>query len=173
MLKAFLVVASFFPDLPCLPAGVCGLWHGMPMVASGHARIYALLDDGRFVWRESEMDGEARLRERSGCWSMEGDTLVLRVSTDLVWEGGTMEPATGSTGTDSELVGFTGMYYDYFVPQEVRIVASAPELVQPEDDPDLPAGMWRMIIGGEDYWLLSSDPGRKCPLAGICFTSPL
>ncbi|HOZ18307.1 MAG TPA: hypothetical protein PLF04_08245 [Candidatus Fermentibacter daniensis] len=159
-MRAFLIVASFFPDLPDMPdSGRAGLWHAMPMVASGYAEIYALLEDGTFLWRESEMDGEARLRERSGNWSIEGDSLVLLVTTDLVWEGGTLEPATGSVGTDSELTGFTGMYYDYFLPVEVRLHASAPSFEQAGANPDLPVGMWRMIIGGEEYWLLSSDPG--------------
>lgn len=163
MLTALLMIAAFYPDLSSLTAmpagGIAGFWHAMPMVASGYSRVYAFFDDGRFVWRESEMDGEARLRERSGNWTLEGDSLVLLVTTDLVREGGILEPATGSTGTDSELTGFAEMYYDYFVPEEVRLGASAPLFVEPADDPDLPVGMWRMIIGGEDYWLLSSDPG--------------
>ena len=167
MLKAVLMGAVLLPELPALPSdGVAGLWHAMPMVASGYAEIYALYENGMFVWRESEMDGESRLRERSGNWSLEGDTLVLLVGTDLVREGGTLEPATGSVGTDSELTGFTETYYDYFVPQEVRLGVSIPELVEPEDDPDLPAGMWRMVIGDREYWLLSSDPGTMREILG-------
>lgn len=167
MLKAFLITGAFFPELPGLPAGgAAGLWHAMPMVASGYAEIYALFEDGAFLWRESEMDGESRLRERWGNWRVEGDTLILLVGTDLVWAGGTLEPATGSVGTDSELVGFTEQYYDYFVPEEVRLGVSAPELVEPEDDLDLPAGMWRMVIAGEEYWLLSSDPGVMQEILG-------
>ena len=63
----FLIVAVLFAEPPDMPdAGRAGLWHAMPMVASGYAEIYALLEDGTFLWRESEMDWAARLRERSG-----------------------------------------------------------------------------------------------------------
>jgi hypothetical protein len=156
----FLIVAVLFAEPPDMPdAGRAGLWHAMPIVASGYAGLYALFEDGTFLWRESEMDWAARLRERSGSWRVEGDTLVLTVSSEMVWEGGTLVPAAGSAGSDSELTGFTEVYYDYAIPGEVRLGVSAPEPAESEDYPDMPGGMRRMIIGGKDYWLLSSDPG--------------
>ncbi len=135
-----------------------GLWHAMPFVGSGYAEFYAFFVDGSFVWRENGMDGEARLRERRGSWCMEGDSLVLLVSTDLVWEGGSLVPATGSVGTDSELIGFTPMYYDYFIPEEVRLQVGRPSLERAADNPDLPVDMWRMFIGGDPFWRLCGDP---------------
>lgn len=139
-------------------AGLDGLWHAMPCVGSGYAEIYAFFSDGSFVWRENGMDGEARLRERGGCWLLEGDTLLLAVDSEIRLEGGELVPAAGSTGTDSELTGFKTMSVDYPFPETLRLPVSGPCLEEAASNQDLPVDMWRILIGGEPFWRLSDDP---------------
>jgi len=48
----FLIVAALFAEPPDMSdAGRAGLWHAMPIVASGYAGLYALFEDGTFLWR--------------------------------------------------------------------------------------------------------------------------
>lgn len=156
LLAALGTSASIGPDRT--GADLDGLWHAMPFVGSGYARFYAFFPDGSFVWRENGMDGEARLRERRGSWIASGDTLLFLVESEIRWEGGTLEPATGSTGTDSELVGFTTSVIDYPFPDTLRIPFAGPLLEMAADNPDLPVDMWRIIIGGDPFWRLCGDP---------------
>jgi len=82
-----------------------GMWHAGPALGSGWANRLALLDDSTFIYAASEMDGATRERFITGEWSVSPDGLLtlLRRET-LKWEGGEVVPATGSTGTKTEII---------------------------------------------------------------------
>ena len=87
-------------------AELIGLWHASPVLGSGWASRFVLQDDGTFIYAASEMDGETRERFITGTWGVSPDgMLTLDYREILKWEGGEAIPATGSTGTDTEIIG--------------------------------------------------------------------
>lgn len=141
------VVASVF-DCTELP----GIWHNSTCVGSGYSELYALCPDGSYRWRESQMDGEARVRERWGSWTVAGDILVLAVDSVLVWEGGNMVPSECSVGTDSMLVGFTEVVLRPVPPDTVRVTIANLRMDTADDNPDLPEDLWGMDFDGSRFW---------------------
>ena len=87
------------------PADFIGNWHDMPMVAAGFGDRYSFADDGTFIFASSEMDGTAREIAFSGSWEMVDGQVVLTIKNRLMLIGGNLVPASGSIGTDYEIVG--------------------------------------------------------------------
>jgi hypothetical protein len=82
-----------------------GVWHASPVLGSGWAERLALFDNETFIYAASQMDGETRLRFVSGEWAISANgQLTLHCREALQWQGGKVVPATGSTGSKTELV---------------------------------------------------------------------
>ncbi len=135
-----------------------GLWHNSTCVGSGYCELYALLPGGVYEWHENEMDGESRLRTVWGGWELRGDTLELTADSMLVWEGGRMIAATGSVGTDSQLVDFSAVIRTPAVRDTLAVGLSDYAMDSPGGSPDLPCERPGMDIAGKRFWRIATDP---------------
>ena len=93
------------------------------MLGSGWSNRLAIFDDGTFIFATSQMDGETRERFIKGDWSVNSDgflTLVCR--TALRWQNGKVVPATGSIGTETEIINADVMKITYDPPEKVIIL---------------------------------------------------
>ncbi len=154
MLSPLLALAASVFDCSQLP----GVWHNSTCVGSGYSQLYALYPDSSFRWRESQMDGVARTRERWGRWRFEGDCLILLVDSTLVWKGGENVPAECSVGTDEMLVGFSEEILHAVPPETLEVRITDLELDTADENEDLPADLWGMDFDGARFWRIGS-PG--------------
>lgn len=135
---------------------IAGLWHNSTCVGSGYCELWALYPDGSFRWRENQMDGVSRIRDRWGHWSCKGDSLVVLVDSVAVWEGGRLVPAECSIGTDSMLVDFAAVILRPARSETLVVRLSSPELDLMDENEDLPADLWGMDFDGSRCWRISS-----------------
>jgi hypothetical protein len=154
MLLWMIALTSIRPGV--VEGPIAGVWHNSTSVGSGYCELYALYPDGSFRWRENQMDGVSRIRDRWGHWSCSGDSLVLLVDSISVWEGGRLVPAECSIGTDSMLVDFTGVILRPARPESLVVRLSSLELDLMDENEDLPADLWGMDFDGSRFWRISS-----------------
>lgn len=135
---------------------IVGFWHGNDCVGSGWSKRYFFYPDGRFVFRESQMDGAARLRELSGEWYIDGNHLVLEADSVVYNMAGEIVEPYASMGSDYVIDNGELLYselrpHDVFrLPLESYFEGGE---LEGYDYPVLP----NMRIGYGGYWRMSAD----------------
>ncbi|TGN00016.1 YARHG domain-containing protein [Leptospira dzoumogneensis] len=81
-----------------------GFWHDSPVVASGWGDTLSLFPNGKIITRFNTMDCAKRVMAYAGSWVIEKNILIIRYSLKQHIEGGEFETASGSCGSDKELV---------------------------------------------------------------------
>jgi hypothetical protein len=137
-----------------------GVWHNSTCVGSGYSELYAFFPDGSFRWQENQMDGVAPVRVRWGNWALDHDCLVLSVDSVKVWEGGHLEPAECSVGTDSMLVDFEERVIPLSPPETLTVDIARLRLDLCDENEDLPADVWGVDLDGSRFWRIASDPAE-------------
>ena len=131
-----------------------GIWHIMPVLGSGWNDNYHFFQDGTFRYDYNEMDGEKRIINKSGNWSVKDNKLFLKITKKTVITGGEFIKASGSIATDYEII--KGII------EEVEL-SSPEEIIYPLDsikkDPENPH-LFMIKIGGVKFWKFSNDPER-------------
>jgi len=144
-----------------LPGGneTVGFWHGNDCVGSGWSERFYLYSDGRFIFRESQMDGASRLRELSGEWYLDGCHLVLEADSAVFIVRGDIVESYASMGSDYVID--NGEYVcNELHPHDVfRLPLDDYSQGECEtyDYPILPS----MRIGFDLYWRMAADPGSE------------
>lgn len=77
-----------------------GMWHAMPIVASGYSERFFLYAGGKFEYATNQMDGTKRIISISGSWKLKGNLLVASISNEQYLEGGTIVPPYASWGSN-------------------------------------------------------------------------
>lgn len=126
-----------------------GEWHGSAFVAAGYAQRYHFYDNGKFIYRASEMDGETRIRSIRGIWSVDHDTLSLNINEIDEIIGGEEVPASGSVGTEFEIVNgeLVTKSVDYEEIYRLGPIEEKSELMRP-----------KIEIDGVTFWRHSQNP---------------
>jgi len=156
---------SFAPENQA--AKLIGVWQDAEYLAAGWGNTYQFFQDGHFIFNLNTMDCAKREVWRSGLWRIEGNTLKLSATKKRIVVGGHFEEATGSCGTDLDLV--DGKEQDVMIepPQEQTFEMSRIELVSvknPLDDNKFPPQqMLRITIGDKNYWKFEDDPNKYDP----------
>jgi hypothetical protein len=130
-----------------------GMWHASPVLGSGWSKRLGFLNDSTFIYTASEMDGETRERFITGEWSVSSDGLLTLVCREtLKWESGEVVPATGSTGTEKEIINAVLVRVKY---DPVKIEIRLGDYVYDESTPH----PWKIrlpdsgaIWGGDGWW---------------------
>ncbi len=137
-----------------------GFWHRHPYVASGWSERYFFYSDSRFVFRESQMDGAARLLELSGEWYIEGNHLVLAADSAAYIVGGKIVAPYASYGSDY-VIDNGELAYNELCPHEVlRLpLADYTETGEPQGYGSVTIPVLR--IGYNQYWRKEDDPERN------------
>lgn len=66
-----------------------GIWHGSPTAGAGFQDRYEFLNDKRFIFKYSQYDGEKRVVDFSGRWTIIYNNLLqLTVTAKTIIEGG-------------------------------------------------------------------------------------
>jgi hypothetical protein len=136
---------------------IIGFWHGSESVGSGYSDRFFIYPDGRFMFRESSMNGAARLRELSGEWYLDGNHLVLEADSVVYnMAGEIVEPYT-SFGSDY-VIDNGKLVYSELRPHDVfRLPLEA--YFEGGELPDFDYSVLpNMRIGFCRYWRMAADP---------------
>lgn len=83
-----------------------GIWQeDLPMIASGWSTNYQFFDDGRVNYNYSQMDCGDSLITESGTYTFKNGVVKIKITSLTYIAGGTLQKATGSCGSEFELVG--------------------------------------------------------------------
>ena len=142
-----------------------GVWQRIPEFASGWTAAYQFFSDGRFVFHSSEMDCQTRLASYSGRWSVADTLMSLVADTQTTREGGHMEEAMGSCGSDSSLEGATEETRPVTTPRTTTVYFQRPALVggryhsmDLQIDTLVVAPAIRMVLGKDTLYKMREDP---------------
>jgi hypothetical protein len=124
-----------------------GIWQASPMLASGWNITYQFFGNGRFIYHASQMGDASRMPEQSGSWTLDGTMLKLRISQELLIEGGTEQQGPGG----KEIVGGTEKTVDIEIPLEKSLNI---RLAPPGDDVPYRS----IMIGDGQFWQFDRDP---------------
>ncbi len=146
-----------------------GLWQANTCIGSGLSDVWFFMPDGAFLFRTSSMNGSERLREWSGTFDVLGDTLRLTIISKIVEEGGHIELYDGSASivTDSILVDTETVVRAVEPPETMDLIIGFLGIETMEENPDLPADLYRLDLDGTTYWRFASDPESARELLGI------
>ena len=139
---------------------IIGFWHGSECVGSGYSDRFFLFPEGRFIFRESSMNGAARLRELSGEWYIDGNHLVLETDSVVYNIAGEIVEPYASMGSDY-VIDNGRLVYSELRPHDVFRLPLEDYFEGGEhvdyDYPVLP----NMRIGYGRYWRMASDPDSE------------
>lgn len=84
---------------------IIGVWQGIPVLGSGWSTNYQFFGDATFHYNHNQMDCADSILFESGRYDLMDDTLILNFESINYLAGGTLEKATGSCGSEFQLVG--------------------------------------------------------------------
>lgn len=145
-------------------SGLIGLWQDSPEIASGWSDAYVFFADGRYQFHYNTMDCAGRRVSASGHWQLRPEGLFLTVEERVSLAGGHFEEATGSCGTDKELVDAT-LTTRHLKRVLTRIAPISPITRVKYKHMDFGDGgsveaIPRVVIEGRKFWKIDDDPNR-------------
>ncbi len=85
---------------------IIGIWQeNMPMIASGWATNYQFFEDGRVNYNHNQMDCGDSLITESGTYKFKKGVVKIKINSLTYISGGELQKATGSCGSEYEIVG--------------------------------------------------------------------
>ncbi|GAB5415936.1 MAG: hypothetical protein Crog4KO_07170 [Crocinitomicaceae bacterium] len=127
-----------------------GLWQGIPFVGSGWSTNYQFFDDGSFRYNHNQMDCADSVISESGNYHFEEGILYLDYDSITFISGGTYVPATGSCGSEFELVG--GIRVTQATEKSEGVLV---EEVEPLTDYDY---LDRILLDDDEWFRMLHDP---------------
>ena len=124
----------------------------MQYIASGWAETYQFFEDGTFTFNYNQMDCAKRTVSYSGNWEEGKGQIILTKTVQTDWEGGTLEKAFGSCGSEMELVDATLKTTKISPPEKITLTISK---IQDGGEEDLYQPV--IDINGETYWKKSDN----------------
>jgi hypothetical protein len=132
-----------------------GIWQAIPEIASGWADTYRFWDNGEFIFHYSQMICDNRILDYSGTWELTAtDKLRLTIKAKAILEGGKLEPATGSCGSDYEIVGGEVKEIKLDSAEIYNIQLSAVSMDKKHVD------IKTRIFDGRPFWKMDNDPTK-------------
>jgi hypothetical protein len=168
ILAASLVALTLLSPLSGLAAdgerpGLIGLWQDSPEIASGWSDAYVFFADGRYQFHYSTMDCAKRLVSVSGRWRLTATGLLLTTEDRASLVGGHFETATGSCGTDTDLVD-AKLKTRHLQPAVERLVSISPitrvAYKHKHDGVGRVSTEQRLMIDAREFWKIDDDPNR-------------
>jgi len=136
---------------------IVGFWHGSECVGSGYSDRFFFFPDGRFMFRESSMNGAARLRELSGEWYLDGSHLVLEADSARYIVSGEITEPCASIGSDFVIDNGESAYVELRPHEVFRLPLEDYFKGGKHEDYDYPV-LPNMRIGCCRYWRMAADP---------------
>jgi len=129
-----------------------GLWHATPQPVGEMSEHFIFYENGSFIFKYSDYDGEKRILDKSGQWDIiYGNLLILKVTSTTVIEGGEFV-ISPSSGYGWALSGGKEVKREYSTP----LITIYP-LSDIEIDNTVPNPV-SMKIGGIEHWKLGAKP---------------
>ena len=145
-------------DTGPLTAGeITGFWHGSESLGSGYSDRFFLFPEGRFVFRENQMNGAARLLELSGEWYLDENHLVLEADSAMYVINGEIEEPYASFGSDFVIDNGEPVYMELNPHEVFRLPLEGYFEGGEHEDYDYPL-LPSMGIGRCRYWRMAADP---------------
>jgi hypothetical protein len=130
-----------------------GIWQDSPQVAAGWSETYQFFDNGKYIFRYSQMNCTKRLLSYSGTWELKGkNELVLTMTSQTVLEGGTEMPSSGSC--DFEIQGGEVKTIKMGDSQSVELSLSTTERDKMNGD------LRKRGFGDRSFWKHEDDPTK-------------
>ncbi|MDB3906471.1 hypothetical protein N9355_03270 [Crocinitomicaceae bacterium] len=83
-----------------------GIWQeDLPMIASGWSTNYQFFEDGRVNFNHSQMDCGDSLISETGTYTFKKGIVKIKINSLTFISGGELQKATGSCGSEYEIVG--------------------------------------------------------------------
>jgi hypothetical protein len=136
-----------------------GMWHAMPIVASGYSERFFLYADGRFEYATNQMDGTKRIISIAGIWKLEGNSLLASISSERYQQGGTIVPPYASWGSRYVIDDATVRNINLTPPLQMRFPLSH---YNAKDDLEgkLPDPLPYLVIGAREFWKMYENPDQ-------------
>lgn len=110
-----------------------GVWQNTEGMGSGWTDRYQFYPNGAYAFIPNQMKCDKRLFVEAGTYELSGDTLILTKKMQQVAVGGQLVDATGSCGTEKDLINATVESKTLTPPVKVTITLKDREK-QPEDN---------------------------------------
>jgi len=127
-----------------------GVWQGIPVVGSGWSATYQFFEDGSFRYNHNQMDCSDSVLFEAGTYVIGNNSITLNYATRNYLAGGTLEPSTGSCGSEFELVGGVETNEKYLAKEELEL-----QYVSPLLDYDY---LERVKLDGMEWFRMLHDP---------------
>ena len=140
------------PDL-ISRTGLVGIWQNTPYVAAGWNDSHLFYADGRAVFAFNQMDVFKRLLRREGTWTLEGSTLTVTYTRELVIVGGKINKnaADGEDGIE----GGKDTWRTLAKPIVARFNLSS---IQGPRKNQYGDGAWSVLFDKKRFYKMNGDP---------------
>lgn len=130
-----------------------GVWQNAPNIASGWSETYQFFSDSTFVFNSSQMECDNRLLSYSGTWTFSPPyTLTLSINSHTIIVGGELVEATGSCGSEFEIIDGI-IKTESLQKTEIKSIKLSDFYID-TDNLDLQTLMFDKVR----YWKMNSDP---------------
>jgi hypothetical protein len=134
-----------------------GMWHIMPIVGSGYSERYFFYKNGKFAFKNNQMDGSTRLVGFNGTWKIERNNLILFAKEMDYMYGGKIVKPYASYGSKYVIANGKTKHEklsdDIVLSLSIGIYNSADNL-----DGRMSYSIPSIQIGVEKYWRMYQDP---------------
>ncbi|MCR9173564.1 MAG: hypothetical protein NXI10_13770 [bacterium] len=128
-----------------------GIWQeNLPMIASGWSTNYQFFEDGRVNYNHNQMDCADSVITESGTYKFKNNTIKIKFDSMTLITGGTLQEATGSCGSEYEIVGGEMQTQSYKRKIKFKI-----QEAEPLDDYDY---LDRIIIDDVSWFRMAHNP---------------
>lgn len=128
-----------------------GIWQeDLPMIASGWATNYQFFEDGRVNYNHNQMDCGDSLITESGTYKFKNGVVKIKITELTYIAGGELQKATGSCGSEYEIVGGEVQTKRYKRTLKFKIVEA-----EPLEDYDY---LDRILIEEVSWFRMAHDP---------------
>lgn len=153
----FLAIILFSPSLAIAQndsssLNFIGVWQATPSIGSGWSVNYQFFDDGRFNFNHNQMDCADSVLTESGTYHYEEGILFLDFDSITYISGGEYIPATGSCGSEYELIG--GITVTQFMEKSEALIV---ESTNPLEDYDY---LDRILMDNQEWFRMLHDPNN-------------
>jgi hypothetical protein len=122
-------------------------------VAAGWSETYQFFENGKYIFRYSQMDCTKRLLSYSGTWELKGENkLILTMTSRTVLEGGTEVPSSGSC--DFEIEGGEVKTIELGDTQSLELILSTTKRDKMNGD------LRTRVFGDRAFWKHEDDPTK-------------
>lgn len=132
-----------------------GMWHSMSSMAAGWAERISFFEDKTFRYKISQFQGDSRLRDMEGEWTLDRNRLILEVLKRTVVKGGKLVPDPSAFfaiegGKITEEAVYPPLILNFPISSDVKEVEVPPWM----------EAVLSYNIGNTQFWRWYRDPER-------------